>query len=87
MLPPILRMVRVAAVLTIVVALSGHKIVRPAVAGGGDVKCENAEGTWCAGIGFYEDAQCTGTVEPCTTCWRSSGTCAGHGGFKAGDEM
>ncbi len=78
---PILRMVLVAAVLTILVALSGHKLVRPAVAGGDDAKCENADHTWCAGIGFYANAQCTGTVSPCTTCYEGTGTCGNNAGY------
>jgi hypothetical protein len=82
MLQPILRMVRVAAVLTILVALSGHKLVRPAVAGGDDAKCENADHTWCAGIGFYQNAQCSGEVQPCTTCYEGSDVCAGNAGYK-----
>lgn len=86
MLQPILRMVRVAAVLTIVVALSGHKLVRPAMASGGEedaAKCRAAEGTWCAGTNFNPNAECTGAVSPCTTCAEGSGACANHGGYRS----
>lgn len=48
---------------------------------------ETSDGTWCAGNGFYANAQCTGTVEPCTTCAPASGSCAGHGGYRSADEM
>jgi len=85
MLQPILRMVRVAAVLTIVIALSGHKLMRSAVADPEGPKCEAGDGTWCAGIGFYPNAHCSGTVRPCTTCGEGSGSCAGHGGYRTAE--
>lgn len=82
MLHSILRTVRVAAVLTILVALSGHETVRPVVATDEGAKCQWADGFWCAGTNFNPDAECTGTVEPCTTCGISSGSCGGHGGYR-----
>lgn len=83
MLQSLLRLVRVAAVLTILVALSQYDAVRPAVAATEAAKCEAADGTWCAGAGFNPEAQCSGTVSPCTTCGEGSGSCAGHSGYRA----
>lgn len=85
MLQVILRVIRVAAVLTILAALSGYESVRPAVAGPGEEdgpRCEAAEGTRCAGTRLWPESQCTGDNPPCTTCAPSSGSCSGHGGYR-----
>lgn len=84
MLYSILRVVRVAAVLTIGVTLFSQEAVRPAVAEQETdaAKCQNAEGTWCAGTLFNPEAECTGSVSPCTTCGEGSGSCATHNGYR-----
>lgn len=86
MLQVILRVVRVAAVLTILAALSGYGSVRPAMAGPGEEdgpRCEKAEVSRCLGVGgFWPESQCTGLATPCTTCMPSVNTCSGHGGYR-----